>query len=223
MRRAGRLRVVTTDWRLEMCAPVAQRPRRRSLRVSSSLSCLVLTASVLLQGAAFAESEPAPFHLTSEEVPSLRDLQQLRYEPSSSASMPTGIPSYSALLNIARSFAKYRRGLELLANYQEPTGTRGPDGIAVFRKTAGAVVAVVAADGGDDQITYRGFGTGSSLIQADWWSRTGMSFRASGGRSFSLNPRVVLLRTKSQGTHDLPAFFGPAITGEERQLTRSLT
>ena len=143
------------------------------MQISSSLSCLVLTASVLLHGAAFAESEPAPIHLTSEEVPSLRDLQQLQYEPSSSASMPTGIPSYSGLVNIARSFANYRRGLELLANYQEPTASRSRDGIAVFTKTAEAVVAVVAADRPDDQITYRGFGTGviidsSGLVVTNW-------------------------------------------------------
>ena len=96
----------------------------------------------------------------SRELPNLRDVRGLRYEPLEANEITVPRLSHADLLRIVESFNGYVRGARLLDRYKEPLLTRGNQGIAVFKKAAASVVLVVTGSLENDELVYEGLGTG---------------------------------------------------------------
>jgi S1-C subfamily serine protease len=93
------------------------------------------------------------------DPPSLQTLKALRFSklPKIDQIQPV---SYSDMLEVISSAKAYARGLTLLPEYHEPVLTRGPAGVALFRRISPSVVLVMTGDVKDDKLTNIGIGTG---------------------------------------------------------------
>jgi hypothetical protein len=102
-------------------------------------------------------------------LPSLTELQKLVWEPASDPDL-LGVPSYRELKGVLASFRNYVRGSKLVARFEEPIVTRGGQGISVYRKTASAVVLVLAGNVENAKVTGS-IGYCISLILRHAWQR----------------------------------------------------
>jgi S1-C subfamily serine protease len=93
------------------------------------------------------------------DTPSLQALKALRFSKLQKIEQTQPI-SYSDILEVINSAKAYARGLTLLPNYHEPILTRGPAGVALFRRISPSVVLVMTGDVKDDTLTNIGIGTG---------------------------------------------------------------
>jgi S1-C subfamily serine protease len=124
------------------------------MSIERKLTCLFLGTLLLavLAGRAAGQAHPA-------DTPSLQALKALRFSklPKIEQTQPI---SYSDILEVINSAKAYTRGLALLPNYHEPVLTRGPAGVALFRRISPSVVLVMTGDAKDDKLTNIGIGTG---------------------------------------------------------------
>jgi S1-C subfamily serine protease len=93
------------------------------------------------------------------DTPSLQTLKALQFSKLQKTEQTQPI-SYSDILEVINSAKAYVRGLTLLPNYHEPVLTRGPAGVALFRRISPSVVLVMTGDVKDDKLTNIGIGTG---------------------------------------------------------------
>ncbi len=93
------------------------------------------------------------------DTPSLQTLESVRFSKLQKIEQTPPI-SYSDLFEVINSAKAYARGLTLLPNYHEPVLTRGPAGVALFRRISPSVVLVMTGDVKDDKLTNIGIGTG---------------------------------------------------------------
>jgi S1-C subfamily serine protease len=116
--------------------------------------CLFLGALLLatLTGRASGRAHTA-------DTPSLQTLKAVRFSKLQKIEQTQPI-SYSDILEVINSAKAYARGLTLLPNYHEPVLTRGPAGVALFRRISPSVVLVMTGDVKDDKLTNIGIGTG---------------------------------------------------------------
>src|SRR5262249_6410954 len=93
------------------------------------------------------------------DAPSLQRLKTVQFSKVQKINQSQTI-SYSDILEVINSAKAYARGLTLLPNYHEPVLTRGPAGVALFRRISPSVVLVMTGDVKDDKLTNIGIGTG---------------------------------------------------------------
>lgn len=120
--------------------------KKRTYVFLGTLSLAILTVC------AFGQVRPA-------DIPSLQTLKALRFSKLQRIDQKESM-SYSDILEVINSAKAYARGLTLLPKYHEPTLTRGPAGVALFRRISPSVVLVMTGDVKDDKFTNIGIGTG---------------------------------------------------------------
>jgi S1-C subfamily serine protease len=94
-----------------------------------------------------------------DSTPSLDTLKSLHFSKAQQNRQTEEI-GYSDIFEAMTAAKAYGRGLDLLPRYHEPILTRGPAGVALFRKISPSVVLVMTGDVKNDELTNIGIGTG---------------------------------------------------------------
>ena len=124
---------------------------RRARIAAVSLILFFLTRPIL--------ASEIPNSKAADHLPSISELEQLRYTPTDSSSASN--LSYTELSTIRGLFLAYSVGSEAVSQYRDPVLTRGASGIAVFKAVSPSVVVVVVGSIKDDKFNPEGMGTGA--------------------------------------------------------------
>jgi S1-C subfamily serine protease len=146
------------------------------------------------------------------DTSSLQTLKTLRFSKLQNIEQTQPI-SYSDILEVINSAKAYARGLTLLPKYHEPVLTRGPAGVALFRRISPSVVLVMTGDVKDDKLTNIGIGTGvvvapPGYVLTNWhvisgYQTAAIFLKPAGGTDLSKSEALVARVIAQDRTADL--------------------